>query len=301
VTNLDNRSERRTVSNGVGEFALTAVTAGLRYQLRVTAPGFETWQSRPFALRPGDQIPFADIKMHIAQAAADVTVEAEANQALKPLDTAERSDVITAKDLETLPLEGRDATELIEMLPGMAMISPGVNNQAPNTAVVGMSGATGSYSANGAGPTGLASIIDGVSIQDIDTNAGTVQTVNSDMIQEIKATTSTFSAEYAKGPAVLNATTKAGGVAYHGNAYMYVRDTLLNANDWYKQLSSADPASGTLSLSRRAAGGPGMDSPYPVRPAQREAVLLCRLRILQPEFLGGNPWLLGSDHVRAQR
>ena len=233
VTNLDNRSERRTVSNGVGEFALTAVTAGLRYQLRVTAPGFETWQSRPFALRPGDQIPFADIKMHIAQAAADVTVEAEANQALKPLDTAERSDVITAKDLETLPLEGRDATELIEMLPGMAMISPGVNNQAPNTAVVGMSGATGSYSANGAGPTGLASIIDGVSIQDIDTNAGTVQTVNSDMIQEIKATTSTFSAEYAKGPAVLNATTKAGGVAYHGNAYMYVRDTLLNANDWY--------------------------------------------------------------------
>jgi hypothetical protein len=233
VTNLDNKSERKTVSNGVGEFTISAVEAGLRYQLRVTEAGFEPWESRPFALRPGDQIGFADIKMQIAQANAAVTVEAEASQSLKPLDTAERSDVITAKDLETLPLEGRDASELIEMLPGMAMISPGVNNQAPNTAVVGMSSTTGSYSANGMGPTGLASIIDGVSIQDIDTNAGTVQTVNSDMIQDIKVSTSNFSAENAKGPALLNATTKQGGVAYHGNAYMYARDTLLNANDWY--------------------------------------------------------------------
>ncbi|MGA3069649.1 MAG: carboxypeptidase regulatory-like domain-containing protein [Terracidiphilus sp.] len=233
VTNLDNKSERKTVSNGAGEFAISAITAGLQYQVRVTAAGFETWQSRPFPLRPGDRMNFTDIKMQIAQTTEQVTVEAVGNQAIKPLDTAERSDIITASDLETLAIQGRDATELIGMLPGFAMISPGVNNQAPNTAVVGMSGATGGYSANGAGPTGLATILDGVSIQDIDTNAGTVQTVNSDMIQEIKATTSSFSAEYAKGPAVLNATTKGGGVKYHGEAYMYARDTLLNANDWY--------------------------------------------------------------------
>jgi hypothetical protein len=233
VTNLDNKSERKTVSNGAGEFAISAITAGLQYQVRVTAPGFESWQSQPFPLRAGDQKSFTDIRMRIAQATEQVTVEAVGNQAIKPLDTAERSDIITANDLETLAIQGRDATELIGMLPGFAMISPGVNNQAPNTAVVGMSGSTGSYSANGAGPTGLATILDGVSIQDIDTNAGTVQTVNSDMIQEIKATTSSFSAEYAKGPALLNANTKEGGVKYHGEAYMYARDTLLNANDWY--------------------------------------------------------------------
>jgi hypothetical protein len=233
VTNLDNKSERKTVSNGAGEFAISGITAGLRYQVRVSETGFETWQSRPFPLRPGDRMSFTDIKLQIAQATEQITVEADANQAIKPLDTSERSDVITAKDLDTLAIQGRDATELIEMLPGFTMVSPGVNNQAPNTAVVGMSGATGGYSANGAGPTGLATIVDGVSIQDIATNSGTVQTVNADMIQEIKATTSSFSAEYAKGPAVLNATTKQGGISYHGEAYMYVRDTHLNANDWY--------------------------------------------------------------------
>lgn len=234
VTDLDNKSERKTVSNGAGEFTISAITAGLHYQLRVSETGFASWQSRSFALRPGDRLAFSDIKMQIAETTEQVTVEATANQAIKPLDTAERSDVITAKDLDTLAIQGRDATELIEMLPGFTMVSQQVNNQAPNTAVVGMSGsATGGYSANGAGPTGLATVLDGVSIQDIDSNAGTVQTVNADMIQEIKATTSSFSAEYAKGPAVLNATTKAGGSVYHGEGYMYARDTLLNSNDWY--------------------------------------------------------------------
>jgi hypothetical protein len=105
VTNLDNGSERKTVSNGSGEFALPGITAALRYQIKVTMAGFESWQSRPFPLRPGDRMNFTDIKLQIAQATEQVTVEADASQAIKPLDTAERSDVITAKDLDTLAIQ----------------------------------------------------------------------------------------------------------------------------------------------------------------------------------------------------
>jgi hypothetical protein len=256
VTNLDNNSERKTVSNSTGEFSVPGITAGLRYQVRVEMPGFSTWQSQPFPLRPGDRIGFTDIRMQLETANATVTVEASDNQTLKPLDTPERSDVITAKDLDTLALVGRDATELIGMLPGFALVSNQVNNQGPNTAVVGMSGPTGSYSANGAGPTGLATILDGVSIQDIANNSGTVQMVNQEMIQDIKATTSTFSAEYAKGPAVLNANTKAGGTSYHGDAYMYFRDTVLNANDWYNNYLQQSRPPGTYYYPGGQFGGP---------------------------------------------
>jgi hypothetical protein len=258
VTNLDNTSESKTVSNGTGEFVIAAVPAGLRLRLRVEMKGFATWQSQPFPLRPGDRVSFNDIKMQVAAAAEQVTVEAIANQSLKPLDTPERSDVITSQDLDTLAIVGRDATELIEVLPGFAMVSPGVNNQsAANTAVVGVNaGITGAYSANGSGPTGLATVMDGVSIQDIDTNAGTVQTVNSDMVQEVKATTSTFSAEYAKGPAVLNATTKAGTSSYHGEAYMYARDTLFNANDWYNNYLQQTRPPGRYLFPGGQLGGP---------------------------------------------
>ncbi|HTV82995.1 MAG TPA: carboxypeptidase regulatory-like domain-containing protein [Acidobacteriaceae bacterium] len=233
LTDLDNKSQRETTSNGAGEFSIPGVTAAPRYEVRVEMKGFKTWESQPFPLRPGDQIGFTDIKMQVATATEQVTVEALASQAVKPLDTAERSDVITAKDLDTLAIEGRDATELVEMLPGFSIVSPGVNNQTPNTAVVGMSSPVGNYSGNGAGPTGNDTVIDGVSLTDIDTREGTVQTVNPDMIQDIKVTSSSFSAAYGKGPNVIAATTKAGSSSYHGDAYMYVRDTVLNANDWY--------------------------------------------------------------------
>ncbi|MGD0346737.1 MAG: carboxypeptidase regulatory-like domain-containing protein [Terracidiphilus sp.] len=256
VTNLDNNSERKTESNSTGEFSVPGITAGLRYQVRVEMPGFSTWQSQPFPLRPGDRISFTDIRMQLETATASVTVEASDNQTIKPLDTPERSDVITSKDLDTLALVGRDATELIGMLPGFALVSNQVNNQGPNTAVVGMSGPTGSYSANGAGPTGLATILDGVSIQDIANNSGTVQQVNQEMIQDIKATTSTFSAEYAKGPAVLNANTKAGGTSYHGDAYMYYRNTVLNSNDWYNNYLQQTRPPGTYYYPGGQLGGP---------------------------------------------
>ena len=235
LTNLQNKSQRKALSSDSGNFAMASIQSGLQYQITVTTPGFKKWESKPFPVGPGDRIAFTDIKLQVGEVQAQVTVEAMDTQAIKPLDTPERSDTITAKDLETLAIEGRDAEELIEMLPGFAMISPGVNNVSPaNNAVVGVnSGTSGAYSANGAGPTGLATVVDGVSLTNIQTNAGTVQTVNADMIEDAKVSTSTFSAVNAKGPAVFNATTKHGSASYHGQAYFYVRDTVLNSNDWY--------------------------------------------------------------------
>ena len=235
LTNLENKSERKTISNGSGNFAIASATAGLQYRVTVSMVGFKSWESQTFPLRPGDQVNFTDIKLQIGSVSAAVTVEATASQAVKPLDSPERSDVITAKDLETLSIVGRDATELIETLPGFALVSPGVSNQASaNTAAVGLNNSiTGGYSANGLGPTGLATILDGVSLTDIQTNSGTVQTVDPDMIQDAKVSTANFSAVSAQGPALFNATTKAGTTALHGEAYLYARDTDLNANDWY--------------------------------------------------------------------
>jgi hypothetical protein len=236
LTNLQTKSERKTVSSSGGEFTVASVQSALQYQIKVSAPGFKTWESKTFELRPGDRVAFTDIKMQLAEAATEaVTVEASDSQAIKPLDTPERSDVITSKDLETLAIEGRDAEELIETLPGFTVISPGVNNQSSaNTAAVGLNnGISGGYSANGTGPTGLKTVLDGVSLTDIQNNTGTVQTIDADMIEAAKVTTSSYSAVNAKGPAVFNATTKSGTLNFHGSAYLYARDTVLNANDWY--------------------------------------------------------------------
>ena len=106
------------------------------------------------------------------------------------------------------------------------------NRPGYNTAVVGLSGPTGAFSANGAGPTGIQIVQDGVSLTDIATNSGSVQQTNAEMVSELKASSSSFGAQSAKGPAVITSSTKAGGDHFHGSAYFIARDTIMNSNDW---------------------------------------------------------------------
>jgi len=257
LTNLDNKSERKTVSSGSGEFTIASVSSALRYQIKVSHDGFTSWQSQVFPLRPGDQIAFTDVKLQIGSVSEQVTVEDVASQALKPLDSPERSDVITAKDLETLAIEGRDATELIRMLPGFSVVSPGLQNTGNNDAVVGVSGATtGAYSSNGQGVTGISTILDGVSLTDIGSNSGTTQTINAEMVSEVKVTNSNFGADMAHGPTIITATTKAGTYAYHGSGYLYARDTVLNANDWYNNFLQQARPEGRYFFPGGTFGGP---------------------------------------------
>ena len=228
--------KRSTTSNGDGAFAFGGVIPDLSYKITVAAPNFEPWESQPFPVRAGDQLSKTDIRLAIGTITAAVTVEAQIDSNLAALDTGERSDIITAKDLNTLTIVGRDAGELVKMLPGYSMSTgdqglfnrPGYNN-----AVVGLSGPTSAYVANGAGVTGIAVVTDGVSLTDIATNSGSVQQMNIEMVQEVKASNSSYGAQYAKGPALISAATKTGGATFHGEGYLVARNAVLNSNDWY--------------------------------------------------------------------
>jgi Carboxypeptidase regulatory-like domain/TonB-dependent Receptor Plug Domain len=248
----------KLASNGVGHFVFAAAEPSISYTLKVSMTGFRSWESQPFALRPGDQFDIPGIKMEIGTSTEQVTVQANL-PGMEELDSGEHADVINAKEIETLAVEGRDATELVRMLPGFDMSTGanGVNNQAGyNDQVVGLSGPTGSFSANGSGLNGIAVVEDGVSLTDISSNAGTVQTVDIDMVAELKVTTSTFSAENAKGPTIVNAVSVSGGPQFHGDAYLYARNTALNANDWYNNFLQQPRPDGRFFYPGGKIGGP---------------------------------------------
>jgi hypothetical protein len=251
--------QRTTVSNNAGAFAFAGVAPGTSYKFEVTAQNFEPWQSQSFPVRAGDQLSYTDIHMKVGAASAAVTVEASTDAELAALDTGERSDIITAKDLNTLTVVGRDASELVRMLPGYAMSTGDqglFNRPGYNTAVVGLSGPTGAFSANGAGPTGIAVVTDGVSLTDIATNSGSVQQMNIEMVSEVKASSSSFGAATAKGPAVVSADSKMGGSAFHGAAYLSARDTVLNSNDWYDNFLRQSRPDGRYLYPGGQIGGP---------------------------------------------
>jgi hypothetical protein len=260
LTDLETGLTRKVQSNSTGSFTFVDVMPNTRFQFVVKAEGFSPWESQVFPLRPGDRLSFADvIKMQIGGPTSSVTVEPASDDQLAVLSTGERSDVLTAKDLETLPLIGRDATELIRTLPGYAMSTGDqglFNRPGYDTAVAGLSGPTGSFSANGSGTSGIAIVTDGISLTDITNNSGSVQQVNIEMISEIKATSSSFSAVNAKGPAVIDADSKTGGAKFHGEGYMVGRDTLLNSNDWYDNLLRQSRPAGQYLYPGGQIGGP---------------------------------------------
>jgi len=109
---------------------------------------------------------------------------------------------------------------------------------------------------SGAGVTGIATVTDGVSLTDIASNSGSVQQINIEMVQDVKATSSSYGASTAKGPAVISANSKRGGAVYHGEGYFAARDSVLNSNDWYDNYLRQSRPDGRYLYPGAQIGGP---------------------------------------------
>ncbi len=228
------KDERKSTSNDVGYFSFGSVTPGT-YTLRISYTGFKSWQTTGLAVRVGDLRNVADIALQIGKSDETVAVEATFSE-IAPVDSGERSSTLTTKQIQNLSLEGRDATELIRTLPGFgAFNGGGIGNQGQDFTVISPTGgAVGQGVVAGGTPyrTGTDLVSDGAHILDNGCNCGATQTVNGDMVSEVKVQTSNFGADSAKGPVVVNAIGKSGGTEYHGEAYLHARDNSLNSLDW---------------------------------------------------------------------
>ena len=79
----------------------------------------------------------------------------------------------------------------------------------------------------------MAYMLDGANLVDPG-NAGTqIANINQDMVSEVKVLMSSYGAEYAKGPTIFSAFSKSGGRAFHGEAYLYARNSVFNSWDSY--------------------------------------------------------------------
>jgi hypothetical protein len=233
LTNEATGDHRDSVSNDSGYFAFPAVLPG-NYALRIEAKGFKSWAQSGIAVDASDQRKISGIVLEVGVATESVTVVA--NDQLIPTDSGERKDVLTIKDIEQLATVGRNVDELLKTLTGVANTPlGGLNNSVPNFFD---QGSEGSPVGLGLAPNGVAErggtaqLADGVDINDPGCNCFSIAAINPEMTQEVTVQLSNFGADSPKGPVVVNSISKSGTSSYHGAAYLYARNYVLDANDW---------------------------------------------------------------------
>jgi outer membrane receptor protein involved in Fe transport len=205
---------RATLSDSQGQYRFDLVAPGT-YKLTVSVAGFLTKVIENVTLAIG-QTTTNNVSLEVGQQTQIVTVEASA-----ALLNAEKTDVstsITPREVEDLPLVGRDFANLAYLAPGVKMTDsydPTKNRYAI-------------LSVNGANGRNVNVTVNGVDNKD-NTVGGPVMQLPLEAVEEFNISTQRFSAENGRSEgAAINVITKAGGNDFHGSVFGYFREGALD-------------------------------------------------------------------------
>jgi hypothetical protein len=220
VRNVETGADYQTASTDTGNYTLPQLPAGT-YELTATASGFKKFVRQNIALQVAQTLRL-DVPLEIGAASESVTVTAEVS--LLKTESGDLSHNVTAARINALPVLSIGAaagSSGIRNPQAIAVLLPGTYVQ-PNATM----------RVNGA-PSNTASYrIDGMDASNGQVPATQAQVQPSiDAIQEVTVQTSNFSAEYGQvGGGFFNYTMKSGTNQYHGTAYDYLVNEVLNAN-----------------------------------------------------------------------
>jgi Carboxypeptidase regulatory-like domain/TonB dependent receptor-like, beta-barrel/TonB-dependent Receptor Plug Domain len=225
LTNEGTNASVSTTTGDDGGYKFTPVRIGT-YKVTVTIQGFQTTTQHSLVVNVGENL-VADFSLK--PGSVTETVEVTSSAPVLQSQDASVGQVIDSKNVNDLPLNGRNFTFL-------AQLSAGVNTPQADTRG---NAASGAFAANGLRPAQNNYLLDG-----IDNNSDTVDFLNGtnfvvlppvDAVAEFKVQTSGFSAEYGRsGAAVLNATIKSGSNEFHGAVWEFFRNDKLDAADWFE-------------------------------------------------------------------
>lgn len=216
VTQKTTGAERNTTTTGDGLYAITNLAPG-RYYVRVEdATGGFMKKVVEVSLRVG-QAETLDLTLEIATFKADD--QFITSDRLAPVNTTSSvvDNVVNAREIENLPLNGRNYLELALLAPGNSP-APNFDPTKTNTVLISSAGQLG----RGGNVT-----LDGADNND-DVVGGSLQNIPQEAVSEFQIATNRFSAELGRsGSTVINVVTKSGANEFHGSASVFERDNAL--------------------------------------------------------------------------
>jgi Carboxypeptidase regulatory-like domain/TonB-dependent Receptor Plug Domain len=233
LRNVDTSVENTNQSNGAGVYAFLNITPG-RYTLKATAPGFSSAEVPVFTLTVS-QVAAIDFSLKLGSAATVVTVQGATPQL--EASSASLGTVIATKQVNDLPLNGRNFTELLALTPGVSTANTGQNaggGLGPNI----ISSSFILPVINGTTDRSNYYMTDGLDSNEIYYGTYTVPPII-DAIQEFKIVSHTDSAEFGSVlGGVINVVTKSGTNELHGSLWEYYRDQIFDARTYFLPTTS---------------------------------------------------------------
>ena len=233
VTNDATGEHRTAPTSSSGDYQFVSLLPG-NYKLDIQGTGFKRYSRDPIIVQV-DQSPRANATMEVGEVSQQVVVTSQAP--IMQTESASLGQVISGKAVTDMPLNGRNVLALVALVPGVVPQGSSSGNLTGQNVF-----AAGNYQIGGGNGNQSSVLVDGAPVN---TSYGnTVELVpDQDVIQEFKVQTNNNTAEFGMYTGgVINMTTKSGTNAFHGTAYEYLRNTVLDANDFFAKRGNAGRA-----------------------------------------------------------
>lgn len=223
LRNQNTGAESSASTDIAGNFSFANVRIGV-YTLTAEAPGFKRAVARDIVANVNAR-QRVDFRLEVGEVSTIIEVTDVA--AVLNTDSSENGQVIGARQIVALPLNGRAYSDLA-LLSTNVRRSPSAASGAPRE---------GSFNVNGLRSTYNNFLLDGVDNNAYGTSnqgfANQVAQPSPDAVAEFKVITNNYSAEYGRaGGAIVNAAMRSGTNQFHGTVYHFLRNTNLNATGY---------------------------------------------------------------------
>ena len=231
LTNSGNGFARQTTTAKDGTYEFLEVPIGEGYAVTAEMAGFRKSEQTGIRLLVNQRLR-VDFTLQVGKASEQLTVEANTVQV--ETSVTQLGEVIEDKKILSMPLNGRSYIDLLGLQAGVSPISA---TAAEPTGFAGGSGSNASFagnvSVNGQRENANGFMVNGGSVEDTSGNGANIIPVL-DSIQEFRLLTNSFDAEYGNfSGALVNVITKSGSNSLHGTGFEFLRNTALDANDYF--------------------------------------------------------------------
>jgi hypothetical protein len=222
-------NDRHTVKSDLGgNYRVTSLVPST-YRIEVEAANFKHYVQPSITVQVDTTI---RVDAVLTIGATSETVEVSTAVPLLQTESGSVGSEVEGKVVQEMPLNGRNVMNLLALVPG---VIPQQNTQGSASINAGIHlyvNGFGNYAIGGGIANESAQYVDGAPTNILGGNPPAL-IMTQDMVQEFKVESNAVSAEYGHfGGGVVNMTSKSGTNAFHGGVYEYVRNTLLNTNDF---------------------------------------------------------------------